>query len=418
MADSVDGLFHVRGRVLHIRDVPGTFIHATALAASAETWHKRLGHINYDAMKQLHNHSAARNFDVQGAVVGPDEPCDICMKGKHARAPFPTSDSSTFHPLELVHADVIGKMPCESLGGSLYVLTVLDDFSGLSAVACLRHKSAVGEAFKDILATWARQSGRLVKKVRTDGGSEFLADFAACLRGKGIIHERSVRYTPQQNGAAERLNRTLMERTRCMMLDASVPAKFWAEAVATACHVHNMAPSRGESTPWELFYGVKPNLKALRVFGCLAYAQVPQQLRGKLDSRSERGIFIGYKQNVKGWKVLIPCDDGGWHIRVSRDVRFVEHIPGFPALNLDVPEDAVNVDALLDVLPAAADESSVDAQPGNVNVPAQDGVGENSAEEAANAVGDMDDVNTNPGGETAVESVAMDHVHDQSSEAC
>jgi hypothetical protein len=71
-------------------------------------WHKCLRHINYDALKQLHNRSAARNFDVQGAVTGAHEPCHMCMEGKHMRAPFPISTSSTSHPLELVHADVIG----------------------------------------------------------------------------------------------------------------------------------------------------------------------------------------------------------------------------------------------------------------------------------------------------------------------
>jgi hypothetical protein len=228
MADNVGGLFHVRGHVLHIKDVPGSFTHA----ASAETWYKRLGHVSYDVMKHLQRHTAAVHFDVQGAITAPREPCGICLGGKHERAPFPTSTSCTSKPLELVHADVIGKMPCESLGGSQYILTVLDDYTGLSAVACVRRKSAVGEEFKDILATWARQSGCLVKKVRTDGGSEFLADFAACLRNKGIIHERSVRYTPQQNGAAERLNRTLMERSRCMLLDAGL--KRWLQLVMFA----------------------------------------------------------------------------------------------------------------------------------------------------------------------------------------
>jgi hypothetical protein len=146
VADKFNGLFHVRGQVLHMNDVPGSFIHATALSTSAETWHKRLGHVSYGAMKQLQSHTAVSDFDVRGAITVPDEPCSVCLKGKHDRAPFPTSDSSSSQPLERVHADVIGKMSCESLGGSQYILTVLDDYSGLSAVACVRRKSAVGEA--------------------------------------------------------------------------------------------------------------------------------------------------------------------------------------------------------------------------------------------------------------------------------
>jgi hypothetical protein len=191
----------------------------------------------------------------------------------------------------------------------VYILTVLDDFSGYSAVACVRRKSAVGDAFSGILATWARQTGLLVKRVRTDGGSEFLGQFKATLHGKGIVHETSVRYTPQQNGAAERYNRTLMERTRSMLFEAGLAHAFWAEAAATACHLHNIVPSiPSKKTPQELFTGAKPNLGAVRIFGCLAYAQVPSKLRQKLDSRSEKGVFVGYEPNVKGWRIMMPMN--------------------------------------------------------------------------------------------------------------
>jgi hypothetical protein len=108
-------------------------------------------------MVHMLREGTASNFQIKGPVVAPDVPCDACMQAKHASNPFPASSSFTSKPLEVIQADVIGKMPCESIGGFAYILTGLDDFSGCSAIACVRRKSDVGDAFA-ILATWARQS--------------------------------------------------------------------------------------------------------------------------------------------------------------------------------------------------------------------------------------------------------------------
>lgn len=334
-ADAYDGLFAVRGRLLPCNKVSESLFRATAFAAPARVWHQRLGHVSYAVMHHMRKHRTASHFDVEGPIREPSH-CEECIKGKQARRPFPTSTSATSEPLQLVHADVIGKMPCESIGGSLYILTVRDDFSGYSAVACVKRKSEVGEAFCDILARWARETGKLVKRVRTDGGSEFLGQFKESLRGKGILHERSVRYTPQQNGVAERFNRTLVERMRCMMFDAGLPREFWAEAAVTSCHLHNKVPSRSQQkSPQELFSGAKPNLSSLRTFGCLAFSQVPGKLRSKLDACTEKGVFVGYESGVKGWRIMIPNANGGWRTVVSRDVKFVEDVPGFSVIRDD-----------------------------------------------------------------------------------
>ena len=359
-ADSANGLFAVRGKLLYQCDVPATYFQATALAASAHTWHKRLGHVSYDVLKHMHRDQTALNLDVQGQVQAPSALCDTCLEGKHARAPFPSSNTTTSEPLQLVHADVIGKMPCESLGGSQYILTVRDDYSGYGAVACVRRKSDVGNAFCDILAKWARQTGKLVKRVRTDGGSEFLGQFEASLCGKGIRHERSIRYTPQQKGVAERFNRTLVERLRCMLFNAHMPREFWAEAAVTSCYLHNMVPSSSmQQAPMELFSGTKPDLISLRTFDCLAFAQVPRKLRSKLDACTQKGIFVGYEADVKGWRVMIPTGKGGWRTVISRDVKFAEDMSGYSVLHAsETDPECSDVSALL---PAVWEEPA--AQP-------------------------------------------------------
>jgi hypothetical protein len=120
-----------------------------------------------------------------------------------------------------------------------------------------------------------------------------------------------------------------------MLIDAGLPCEFWAEAVSTANHVRNLVPSRqNRMSPWKLFKGSKPDLSMLRVFGCLAYAQVPKKLRNKLDKSSKKGVFVGYEPNAKGWRVMRPGDDGIWNVVISRDVQFMEEKIGFSAFNI------------------------------------------------------------------------------------
>ncbi|GIL95153.1 hypothetical protein Vretimale_1230, partial [Volvox reticuliferus] len=101
---------------------------------------------------------------------------------------------------------------------------------------------------------------------------------------KGIIHGTTVGYTPEQNGAAERLNRTLLEKTRAMLVESELPQQLWAEALATANYLRNISPVAGAKvTPHEAFMGTKPDISHLRVFGCAAYAHVPKEKRNKLE---------------------------------------------------------------------------------------------------------------------------------------
>ena len=130
-----------------------------------------------------------------------------------------------------------------------------------------------------------------------------------------------MRYTPEQNGKAERLNRTLLDRVRAMLEDSGLPKTLWAEAATTASYLRNRAPAAGRScTPWEAFFGNKPDVSHLRVFGARAYALQPKELRRKLDSHAISGVMVGYEPNVKGYRIL--TDDG--KVIVAGDVAFDE----------------------------------------------------------------------------------------------
>ena len=210
-----------------------------------------------------------RNGTVQGLEVSErelksktEEACDVCIKAKHTAASHPASDTRASRPLELVHSDLMGPFKPMSAGGNQFLLTATDDYSGFAAVRPLKHKSEAPDAFKKILLAWERQHDSRVQCVRTDRGEEYAA-FNKWCDEQGIQRERSAAYKPQQNGRAERLNRTLTERTRAMLLQSDIPKKFWAEAFSTATQLYNVAPKFKQSkSPHELFHDRKPDVQA------------------------------------------------------------------------------------------------------------------------------------------------------------
>ena len=143
-----------------------------------------------------------------------------------------------------------------------------------------------------------------VKVLRTDNSGEFTSKaFEAHHKAYGIRHELTIPKTPEQNGVAERLNRTLVKTTKAMLLDANLPQKFWTEAVSTAAYLRNRSPSStvGGITPHQAWYGQKPRVDHLRVFGCTAFVHVPKDEREKLDSKTRKCILLGYGGVQKGY---------------------------------------------------------------------------------------------------------------------
>ncbi|MCO5546677.1 hypothetical protein L7F22_000112 [Adiantum nelumboides] len=170
----------------------------------------------------------------------------------------------------------------------------------------------------------------------TDQGGEYMSGaFKDFLGKKGIKHQCTMPYTPQQNGIAERKNRSLMKMARCMLKAKSLPHKVWMEAVACAAHVLNRCPTHALKTitPYEALYDKKPSVSYLRVFGCLAYAHIPQQLPGKLDDKTIKCIFVGYNSGSKGYRLCILAIN---KIFESHDVIFAK-TTAQPMAIFDVP---------------------------------------------------------------------------------
>lgn len=285
-------------------------------------WHKRYGHMNFGSLTYMSKQEMVKGLPNIDKV---DLVCEGCILGKQSRESFPKDNAwRAKEPLGLIHTDVCGPMRTDSIGGSRFFLTFIDDFSRKIWVYFLKAKSEVFEYFKTFRTFVEKQSGKSIKALRSDCGGEYTANhFQEYLKQNGIHHQYTTRYTPQQNGVAERKNRTVMEMARCMLKNKGLADLFWAEAVACAVYLLNRAPTRSLSgiTPQEAWHGFKPGVGHLKIFGCLAYSHIPDQKRGKLDNKSEKVIFIGYSENSKAYKLYNPISN---KVIISRDVVFDE----------------------------------------------------------------------------------------------
>jgi transposase InsO family protein len=142
-----------------------------------------------------------------------------------------------------------------------------------------------------------------LKKLRSDRGGEYTSnefqDFCANL---GMERQLTVAYSPQQNGVAERRNRTICEMTRSILTEKEMPVILWAEVVSIAVYLQNrcFTTSVTRKTPFEAFTGRKPGVKHLKVFGCRCYTHVPSSMRQKFDSKAGKEVFVGYESCEKG----------------------------------------------------------------------------------------------------------------------
>ena len=225
-------------------------------------------------------------------------------------------------------------MQVESIGGSRYVLTFIDDYSRFATTYLLKKKSEVLSKFRDYVnfvenSTEGMKVENLhiwnhVKAVRSDNGGEYCSnEFIEFCNSKGISHQYTNPYTPEQNGVAERYNRTLMNTARSMLIASKMPLNLWAEAVSTSVYLHNRSPTSAlqGKTPYECWYTQKPDVSELKVFGCVCYYLVPSDKRKKLDPKSRKAVFVGYPTGTKGYKIYDPESETFFR---SRNITFDE----------------------------------------------------------------------------------------------
>ena len=203
-----------------------------------------------------------------------------------AKRSFTTKGVRAKGCLDLIHSDVCGSFSVHARGGYEYFITITDDYSRYEYVYLMKKKYEALDKFKEFKAELQKQSGRHIKSLCSDQGGEYMSTkFVSFLKEDGILSQFSAPGTPQQNGVAERRNRTLLDMVRLMMSLSTLPISFWGYALEIETYILNMVSSKPISkTPMEMWTGQKLILSHIRIWGCPTY--VLKQSFDKLDAKS------------------------------------------------------------------------------------------------------------------------------------
>ena len=293
--------------------------------AKAALWHRRYGHLSVDGLSRTLAAVDGMDLTRSSLATLKGATCEPCIMGKMVRAPYLASDREPVRVLMLVHSDLIGPMPVPTTKGRRYMLGVVDDYSRFKVIVPIMDKGQAKDALMRVLNLWENITGERVGTIRTDDGKEYCGPaFEQWMSDKGIKHETSAPYAHQHNGVAERFNRTVQEHMLAVLTEARLDHKYWGEAATAVTRALNRTPQRGQAkTPYELFYGRRPDVSTLRVFGCRAWAYLPPDIRRKMDPRALPATHLGYAEESKGYRVLI-----NGRVYVRRDVTFDETTRG------------------------------------------------------------------------------------------
>ncbi|SGZ16654.1 BQ5605_C020g09052 [Microbotryum silenes-dioicae] len=261
------------------------------------TLHRCLGHLAPSSIQKM---VAAGLLEGLGAGYSDEEVekfvCNACLSAKGHRLPFPDSDSHASERLGLVHSDVLS-LPERSLTGKRYLVTFLDDYSRKLWAYAIGHKSEVFSVFKTWLAEVELETGATLKVLRTDNGGEYCSRaFTEFCKARGTRRQYSIPRTPQQNGRAERVNRSIVEGILALLADAHLPKTFWEEAAAYSVYCKNLVQHSAldKATPNLVWQGGRTTASALHPFGWAAWLTVAPKLHSKLDPKAVRVLFTGY----------------------------------------------------------------------------------------------------------------------------
>ena len=315
-------MFVVRATVMQTNETMKGNQMLSVIENEEDVWHMRFGHVSHSRLAMLTEKEMVTGLP---KINKGSEVCEVCMKGKQIRESIPKASVwKASRGLELVHSDICGPISPTSASGRRYVINFIDDYSRKCWTFFLAEKSEAFRVFKEFKAAAERELGVELVCLRTDRGGEFNSKaFQEYCVEKGIKRQLTTAYTPQQNGVAERKNRSIMNMVRCMMFGMKVPLKFWPEAAQYAVHILNRCPSAslGDTTPSEKWSKHKPSVEHLRVFGCVAFALIPYERRIKLDEKSIKCVMFGVSKESKGYRLYDPV---GERIIISKDVKFDE----------------------------------------------------------------------------------------------
>jgi transposase InsO family protein len=286
-------------------------------------WHRRLAHVG---MKNLHKLLKGEHIlGLTNVHFEKDRVCSACQAGKQVGTHHPHKNiMTTDRPLELLHMDLFGSIAYISIGGSKYYLVIVDDYSRFTWAFFLQEKSQTQETLKGFLRQAQNEFGVRIKNIRSENGMEFKnSQIEGFLEDKGIKHEFSSPYTPQQNGVVERKNITLLDMARTMLDEYKIPDRFWAEAINIACYSINRLYLHRilKKTSYELLTGKKPNVSYFRVFGSKCFILVKRCRKTKFAPKVVEGFLLGYDSNTRAYRVF---NKSAGLVEVSCDIVFDE----------------------------------------------------------------------------------------------
>ncbi|KAM1263710.1 hypothetical protein ACFX2G_029301 [Malus domestica] len=320
-----DGMFQIK---LNLDEHVFNIQNGNTKIQSSNLWHKRLCHISKQRMELL-----VKNDILPSLNFNDFDFCVDCIKGKMTNSRKEGSTRSK-QVLEIIHTDICGPFPTPTIEGNKYFITFIDDFSRFCFIYLINEKSKAFEVFKIYKNEVENQLERKIKIVRSDRGGEYYGrytqtgrhpgPFALFLQEYGIVAQYTTPGTPEQNGVAERRNRTLMDMVRSMICRANLPSSLWGEAVKSANYILNRVPSKSvEGTPFELWTGRKPSLNHLHVWGCRAEAKMYSPNNKKLDPKTISCFFVGYAERSKGF--IFYCSNYTSKIVETGKAIFLEH---------------------------------------------------------------------------------------------
>ena len=280
-------------------------------------WHNILSHRNLDDIKKM------RSRGIKFKNCECSDQCEACIQGKLAKKSFPKMADQVENVLDVISSDVCGPFEITSIQGYKYLVTFIDIYSNYTEVRFIKEKSEVPFKVIEFIESIKVQFGRKPKIFRSDRGTEYLnVKLQDYFKKEGIKTQTTVGYAPEQNGVAERKNRTLVEAARTMLIDSGLPKYLWTEAINEANYNLNRVLSKNNTnSAFEKFYSKTQTFNDFHEFGSQVYVMIPDVYRKKLDIKARSCLYVGHDNQAKGYRVYDPVSRT---VKLSRNVVFIK----------------------------------------------------------------------------------------------
>lgn len=305
-------------------------------------WHIKLGHIGIKPLSILLNIDI---LNISSTELYKLYSCKTCQLAKDRR--YINKESLNKRPIsigERIHSDIGGPIEPKTYNNFKYYITFIDKKSRYLWVKLIKNKAEALSIFNCIKNNIENQKDIKIKELFTDNGKEYINNrFKVYLNKYGIIHRKTPIYTKEPNGLIERINLTLLNKVRAMLIYSKAPLYLWGEAILAACYIYNRTPhsSINFKTPYEIYWGSKPNINNIKIWGSIVYYNTNKQLT-KLAPRREQAILVGYAEDYYHYKLYIVNK----RITIwSRDISIIEnqfenyqkYYPNYPShINFDI----------------------------------------------------------------------------------